>query len=65
MLTDNTLGMIVAAHWTRLAVDRHFASVDAERRRPAGLRERADRQHNWVIPGDSRGIHGEYPVIGI
>ncbi len=48
-----------AAHWTRRAVDRHFARVEAERRRLAGLVARADRQHNWVKLGDPRGTFGE------
>jgi hypothetical protein len=53
------VSMFCAAHWTRLAVDRHFARVAAERRRLAGLLERADRQHNWVMQGDPRGTFGE------
>jgi hypothetical protein len=51
--------MFCAARWTRLAVDRHFARVDAERRRLAGLVARADRQHNWVMQGDPSGTFGE------
>jgi hypothetical protein len=59
------VGLVVAAHWTRLAVDRHFARAAAERYRLSEIVKRADRQHDWVIQGDSRGIYGEYPVAGI
>lgn len=51
--------MFCAAHWSRLAVDRHFARVDAERRRVAGLVARADQQHNWTLQCDPRGTFGE------
>lgn len=50
---------IVAAHWGRRVVDRHAERVNAERRRVAELVGRADRQHNWVLPGDPRGTFGE------
>lgn len=56
------VGMFCAAHWTRLAVDRHFAGVEAARHRLAGLVARADRQHNWVMQGDPRGTLGESAV---
>jgi hypothetical protein len=58
-LLVGVVGMIVAAHWTRLAVDRHFARAAAERRRVAELVARADRQHNWVMQGDPRDTYGE------
>jgi hypothetical protein len=53
-------GMMVAAHWTRPAVDRHIERVEAERRRVAGLVARADQQHAWVMQGDERGVYGEF-----
>jgi hypothetical protein len=55
--------MFCAAHWTRLAVDRHAERVEAERRRLAEIVARADRQHNWVLQGDERGVYGEYPTV--
>ena len=51
-------GMFCAAHWTRLAVDRHTERIVTERRRLAGLVARADQQHNWVMQGDPRGTYG-------
>jgi hypothetical protein len=36
--------------------------VDARAARLAGLRARADQQHQWVMQGDERGIHGEFPA---
>ncbi|HME16652.1 MAG TPA: hypothetical protein VKG83_14625 [Mycobacterium sp.] len=60
------IGLIVAAYWTRRAVDRHTERVDAERRRVAELVARADRQHNWVMQGDPRGTYGdEYPAVTV
>jgi hypothetical protein len=59
------VGMFCAAHWTRLAVDRHTERVEAERRRLAGLVARADRQHNWVMQGDPRGTYGENLAVPI
>jgi hypothetical protein len=53
------VGVIVAVHWGRRAVDRHAERVEAERRRVAGLVTRADRQHAWVMGGDERGVYGE------
>lgn len=53
------VGMVVAAHWSRLAVDRHFARVAAERRRLAEIAKRADQQHEWAKIGDPRGTYGE------
>jgi hypothetical protein len=54
--------MFCAAHWSRLAVDRHFALAAAERHRLAEIVARADRQHNWVMQGDPRGTFGESAV---
>jgi len=53
------VGVIVAVHWGRRAVDRHAERVEAERRRLAGLVARADQQHNWTVQGDPRGTYGE------
>jgi hypothetical protein len=65
-LVAAVVGMIVAAYWARLAVDRHLAGVAAQRRRLAGLAARADRQHNWVMQGDPRGTYGdEYPAVTV
>ena len=55
------VGVIVAVHWGRRAVDWHAERVEAERRRLAGLVARADQQHRWVLAGDERGVYGEYP----
>jgi hypothetical protein len=55
------IGLIVAAYWGRLAVDRHAERVEAERRRLAGLLARTDQQHRWVLASDERGVYGEYP----
>jgi hypothetical protein len=59
------VGLIVAAHWTRLAVDRHAERVNAERRRLAEFAARAEEQHAWVLTGDERGVYGEYPAAPI
>jgi hypothetical protein len=59
------ISLFVAAYWGRRAVDRHLERVDAERRRLAGLRERADEQHRLVMQGDERGIYGEYPAAPV
>ena len=53
------IGLIVAVYWSRRAVDRHAERAEAERRRLAGLVNRADQQHNWVMQGDPRGTYGE------
>jgi hypothetical protein len=44
------------------AVDRRGERIAAERRRVAELAARADRQHNWVMQGDPRGIYDEFPA---
>jgi hypothetical protein len=31
----------------------------------AGLRARAEAQHNWVLQGDERGLYSEYPPAAI
>lgn len=54
------IGVIVAVHWGRHAVDRHAERVEAERRRLAELVARADEQHAWVMQGDERGVYGEF-----
>jgi hypothetical protein len=36
----------------------HQAAVKAEEERLAGIAERADRQHAWVLAGDPRGTYG-------
>jgi hypothetical protein len=59
------IGLFCVAHWTRRAVDRHAARVEAERRGVAEFVARADRQHAWVMQGDSRGIYGEYPAVPV
>jgi hypothetical protein len=35
--------------------------VDAEHQAQAALVARADEQHGWVLAGDDRGVHGDYP----
>src|SRR5277367_1293147 len=50
-LIAGIIGLIVAAYWCRLAVDRHSERVEAERRRLAEIVARADRQHAWVVAG--------------
>ncbi len=29
------------------------------------LAARADQQHQWVIEGDTRGTHGQYPPVAV
>jgi hypothetical protein len=59
------IGPVVGAHSIRLAMDSHFARVEAERRRAAGLVAQADRQHDWVMQGDLRGTYSEYPPLPV
>jgi hypothetical protein len=59
------IGLVVAAHWVRCAVDRHIGRVNAERHRVAGLRDRADAQHRQFMAGDERGVYGEYPAAPV
>jgi len=59
-LIVSIIGVIVAVHWGRRAVDRHAERVEAERRRLAGFVARADQQHAWVMQGDERGVYGEF-----
>ena len=33
----------------------------ARRARRAAIIARADQQHQWVLAGDDRGVHGEHP----
>ena len=58
-LIVSIIGVIVAVHWGRRAVDRHAERVEAERRRLAGFVARADQQHAWVMQGDERRVYGE------
>jgi membrane protein implicated in regulation of membrane protease activity len=53
--------VVKAVKWRRRAADERAQRVEAERRRLAGLRGRADAQHNWTLQGDERGLYGEYP----
>jgi hypothetical protein len=59
------VGTVAAVYYSRRAVDRHVARIGAERRRLAGLRGRAEAQHNWTLQGDDRGLYGEYPPAAI
>ena len=59
------IGVIVAAHWGRRAVDRHAERVEAELRRVAELAARADQQHAWAMQGDERGVYGEFPAAPV
>jgi uncharacterized membrane protein len=56
------VGLMVAAYWTRRAVERHAERVEVERRRLADLVAHADQQHNWTMRGDPRGTFGEFPA---
>jgi membrane protein implicated in regulation of membrane protease activity len=59
------IGSVAAMYLGRRAVESHAGRVDAERRRRAGLRGRAEAQHNWTLQGDERGLYGEYPPTAI
>jgi nitrate/nitrite transporter NarK len=58
---------VIAAIWAviqaRKAWRRYQAAVAAEERRIDEIRERADRQHHWVMVGDDRGTYGEFPAV--
>jgi hypothetical protein len=58
-LIAGIVGVIVAVHWGRRLADHRAARVEAECRRLAGLVDRADQQHVWVMQGDPRGTFGE------
>jgi hypothetical protein len=50
---------LAAAVWLGVRVYRaSVAAAEAERRRQAEIRARADQQHNWVMQGDDRGVYG-------
>jgi hypothetical protein len=51
----------MAAYWGQRVADRHAARVGAERRRLAGLADRADKQHALLLAGDERDVFGEFP----
>jgi hypothetical protein len=59
------LGLVAAVHFGRRAVDRHAERVEADRRRVAGLRGRAEAQHNWMLQGDERRLYGEYSPAAV
>jgi uncharacterized membrane protein len=52
---------VVVRHQLRLADDRR----EAEARHAAQVAARAEQQHHWVLQGDDRGVHGEYPVADL
>jgi hypothetical protein len=50
-----------AGLWLWGVVTRQDAAVERQQREQAALAARADRQHAWVLAGDDRGVHGDYP----
>jgi hypothetical protein len=58
---------VIAAIWAviqaRKAWRRYQAAIAAEERCLDEIRERADRQHQWVMAGDDRGTYGEFPPV--
>jgi UPF0716 family protein affecting phage T7 exclusion len=42
-------------------VTRWDAWLERQHREQAALAARADEQHTWVLAGDDRGVHGDYP----
>jgi hypothetical protein len=39
--------------------------VDARENARLAIVARADRQHAWVLAGDDRGLHGDYPPAAL
>ncbi|WP_233272152.1 hypothetical protein [Mycolicibacterium smegmatis] len=52
------LAMVAAFFIIRALVRWHLAAVAERNRRHAVIARRADRQHQWVLDGDPRGIYG-------
>jgi hypothetical protein len=59
------LGVVVAVFVGRWVWDDHKTAAAARARELAGIRARADEQHNQVMSGDDRGVFGEYPAAPI
>jgi lysylphosphatidylglycerol synthetase-like protein (DUF2156 family) len=53
------IAAVVGLWWLAMMVCRdQDAALEREAQREAGLRARADEQHNWVMQGDERGTYG-------
>jgi hypothetical protein len=51
------IGSLAAVHGFVRVADRHRERVEAERRRLAGLRGRAEAQHNWTLMSADCGVN--------
>lgn len=51
----------VAGFWLWGVATRQDAERARQHREHAALVARADEQHAWILVGDDRGVHGDYP----
>ena len=56
---------VAAGLWLWCVVTRQDEAREQELREQAGLAARGDEQHAWILAGDDRGVHGDYPPMQI